>query len=423
MAGCRRGCQSSLVALALYPRECQSRTVVRAGRAVKRPAGKPQARTLVTGSAESAPTSSGDGLASRATSSAPRAATMAPLSVHRPGRGTRSRMPGRLAALRGQRAQPGVGRHAAADDQVVHAVGPAGLHRLAGQHVRHRLLEGGRDVRHGHAGPGRAPLLHPAGHRGLQARRRRSRGSGPGTWPGGRRSRRGHRTGPPGRSAGRRGTAARAPGPPCRRPHRRRRRWWPRAAARRRRCPGPAAARSDRRTPAARWRARAARRAPAGPRRCARPGGSPRTAACPGPARRPWPRTRPPAARRSAPGPAVTAIASTSASVTPAVASARSTAGTMASRCARLATSGTTPPKRACSATLEATESASSSCPRTSPAPVSSQDVSMPRTRGARGAVIGCLLPPACCRPVWGRRISGRRISGRRNRTAGAGAG
>src|SRR5216684_3568216 len=93
MASCRRGCQTSLVALALYPRECQSRTVVRAGRAVKRPAGKPQARTLVTGSAESAPTSSGDGLASRATSSAPSAATMAPLSVHRPGRGTRSRMP------------------------------------------------------------------------------------------------------------------------------------------------------------------------------------------------------------------------------------------------------------------------------------------------------------------------------------------
>src|ERR1017187_152934 len=54
------------------------------------------------------------------------------------------------------------------------------------------------------------------------------------------------------------------------------------------------------------------------------------------------------------PGPAVTAIASTSARVTPAVASARSTAGTMASRCARLATSGTTPPHRACSAPPEA---------------------------------------------------------------------
>jgi hypothetical protein len=38
MASCRRGCQTSLVALALYPRECQSRTVVRARRDVKPPA-------------------------------------------------------------------------------------------------------------------------------------------------------------------------------------------------------------------------------------------------------------------------------------------------------------------------------------------------------------------------------------------------
>src|SRR5438132_689177 len=69
------------------------------------------------------------------------------------------------------------------------------------------------------------------------------------------------------------------------------------------------------------------------------------------------------------PGPAVTAIASTCPSRTPAVASARSTAGTIASRWARLATSGTTPPNRACSATLEAIASASSSWPRTSPVP------------------------------------------------------
>src|SRR5690349_9777595 len=55
----------------------------------------------------------------------------------------------------------------------------------------------------------------------------------------------------------------------------------------------------------------------------------------------------------------------------------------MASRCARLATSGTTPPNRACSSTLDATESASSSRPRTSPAPVSSHEVSIPSTSGA----------------------------------------
>src|SRR5437016_5413976 len=82
------------------------------------------------------------------------------------------------------------------------------------------------------------------------------------------------------------------------------------------------------------------------------------------------------------PGPAVTAIASTWLSPTPAAASARSTAGTIASRWARLATSGTTPPNRACSAALEAIASASSSCPRTRPAPVSSQEVSMPSTSG-----------------------------------------
>ncbi len=85
----------------------------------------------------------------------------------------------------------------------------------------------------------------------------------------------------------------------------------------------------------------------------------------------------------ASPGPAVTATASISPASTPAVASARSKVGIIASRCARLATSGTTPPNRACSPTLEATESASSSRPRTSPMPVSSQEVSMPSTSGA----------------------------------------
>ena len=57
--------------------------------------------------------------------------------------------------------------------------------------------------------------------------------------------------------------------------------------------------------------------------------------------------------------------------------------GTIASRCAREATSGTTPPKRACSSTLDAMASASSVVPRTMPTPVSSQEVSMPRTSGS----------------------------------------
>src|SRR4051794_14643098 len=59
--------------------------------------------------------------------------------------------------------------------------------------------------------------------------------------------------------------------------------------------------------------------------------------------------------------------------------------GTIASRWARLATSGTTPPNRACRSTLDASASASSVCPRTMPTPVSSQEVSIPRTSGWSG--------------------------------------
>ena len=70
------------------------------------------------GRLESAGSPSVGGVPPDATSSAPRAATIAPLSVHSFGRGTRSRTPGGLAALRGQRAQPRVGRDAAADQQV-----------------------------------------------------------------------------------------------------------------------------------------------------------------------------------------------------------------------------------------------------------------------------------------------------------------
>ena len=97
------------------------------------------------------------------------------------------------------------------------------------------------------------------------------------------------------------------------------------------------------------------------------------------------------------PGPLVTAIASTSCSRTPAVSQARSMVGTIASRCARLATSGTTPPNRACSSTLLATASASRVWPRTMPTPVSSHDVSMPRTRGS-------VTTPLC----WNRNLAER---------------
>src|SRR4051812_27834727 len=83
------------------------------------------------------------------------------------------------------------------------------------------------------------------------------------------------------------------------------------------------------------------------------------------------------------PGPEVTAIASTSSTVAPASASARWTVGTIASRCAREAISGTTPPNRSCSSTEVASASASSVCPRTSPTPVSSHEVSNPRINGS----------------------------------------
>src|SRR4051812_26657675 len=81
-------------------------------------------------------------------------------------------------------------------------------------------------------------------------------------------------------------------------------------------------------------------------------------------------------------------MASMSANFSPACASAASTVGVIASRWAREATSGTTPPNLACSSMLEAIVLASSVWPLTMPMPVSSQDVSMPRTRGprARGA-------------------------------------
>ncbi len=82
------------------------------------------------------------------------------------------------------------------------------------------------------------------------------------------------------------------------------------------------------------------------------------------------------------PGPAVTARASTSPRLIPAVSQARWIVGTIASRWAREATSGTTPPYRACSSTEDATASARSAWPRTTPTPVSSHEVSMPRTSG-----------------------------------------
>ena len=98
----------------------------------------------------------------------PSAATIAPLSVHRPGRGTRSVMP----AASHRCAASARSRELAATPPPMtrwsDAVLPARVDGLAGQHVGHGLLERGRHVGHRHRLAGRLAGLDPAGHRGLQ---------------------------------------------------------------------------------------------------------------------------------------------------------------------------------------------------------------------------------------------------------------
>ena len=101
----------------------------------------------MTGIDESAGRSSGEGFAPPASRCAPSAATIAPLSVHRPRARHAQRDPRGVAALLGQRAQPGVGRHAAAEQQRVHPALPRRPHGLGREHVHHGLLEARRDVR------------------------------------------------------------------------------------------------------------------------------------------------------------------------------------------------------------------------------------------------------------------------------------
>ena len=111
-------------------------------------------------------------------------------------------------------------------------------------------------------------------------------------------------------------------------------------------------------------------------------------------ARRPWRRRRRRAARSPGPGPAVTATAPTSCQASPASSIAACIVGTIACTCARAAISGTTPPNRTCSSMLEASASPSSTPSRTRPTPVSSHEVSMPRT-----TVTGVILPTATLGP------------------------
>src|SRR5262245_37536424 len=82
----------------------------------------------------------------------------------------------------------------------------------------------------------------------------------------------------------------------------------------------------------------------------------------------------------TSPGPAVTATPSRSSNPRPARSSAPSISGVSASTCARLASSGTTPPNRSCNLTWLARRLASTVSSSTTATPVSSHEVSIPRT-------------------------------------------
>src|SRR5215469_11289869 len=101
MSACRRGCQTNVVALALYWSECQFSTLTLPTAHVKT---DPRAATFVQAARACSWLRGGnggdrqrgvgrEGAAPRDTSSAPSAATIAPLSVHRPGRGVRRTTP------------------------------------------------------------------------------------------------------------------------------------------------------------------------------------------------------------------------------------------------------------------------------------------------------------------------------------------
>ena len=161
---------------------------------------------------------------------------MAPLSVHRPGRGTRTRMPRAEARSCGQRPQPGVGGHAAADEQVLDALRSAAAStalrvstsQTASWNDAATSATGTGSPEASRASTQRATaVFRPENEKSKRCRSRSRREVSP----------RGKsialttgRTRPSGRCRDRRGTAARAAGPPCRTPPPPRRRWSPRAA-------------------------------------------------------------------------------------------------------------------------------------------------------------------------------------------------
>ena len=113
--------------------------------------------------------SSADGCAPAVTTSAPSTAIIAPLSVHSAGRGVRSAMPGFGRPLGQQRAQPPVGRHPAADQQMLAPRWP----RQASMALAHSTSQTASwklaaTSATGTLRPVALRGLDPAGHRGLQ---------------------------------------------------------------------------------------------------------------------------------------------------------------------------------------------------------------------------------------------------------------
>ncbi len=201
-----------------------------AGRSRLRLAPAQPASTSETGRLESAGRSSDDGVRPRATISEPRAATMAPLSVHSPGRGTRTRMPSCSARSSASWRSRELAATPAADEQVVDALAGGGVEGLAHQHVADRLLERCRHVGDRHRLTGPLARLDPAGHGGLEAREGEVEAVPLEVAARGQPAREvdvdaARPRGRSGRCAGHPGTAGRAAGRPCRRPPPPRRRW------------------------------------------------------------------------------------------------------------------------------------------------------------------------------------------------------
>ena len=165
----------------------------------------------------------------------PSAATIAPLSVHSFGRGTRSGDAAPVAPLLGQRPQPGVRRHPAADHQRLDAAAP-GRRRPPWRSARRRPPPGSSPRRRptGTGSPARSRASTQRATAVFSPEKEKSNRCAARSLRRGQAAREGDRRGvavagrPVDRRA-RRERAGRAAGPPCRTPRRPRRRWSRRA--------------------------------------------------------------------------------------------------------------------------------------------------------------------------------------------------